>query len=399
MQIKSPYAIDLPTPARIPMGSPSKTLKPLNSWMPPGFAVNFAFALRRALIGLADRIVPTSLPLFEKSMGMMDTVTLSIAARYEIADLLAESPQTAASMASRQGIHAEHLHRVLRALASRGIFTLDKEGRFHNNRLSKSLLKANATANREWAQYFGSQSNMLAWLNLPNTMESGAGSFDQLFGMTVWDWFEKHPDEQEMFAHSMMGVTALQAPIIARAYPFAEIQTLCDIGGGRGTLLSEILIHHKNLKGILLDAPGVLQSAEALLQTKGVESRVERVPGNFLDRIPLADAYTLKNIFHDWDDAFCSRILQTLKKTIQPGQKVLVIEQLVEHNSSLGVGPASDAQMMVVCSGGKERSQAEIQELLLQNGFRLGRTFHHPIVSIIEGVAPEDASISAILSC
>ncbi|RYZ51700.1 MAG: methyltransferase, partial [Proteobacteria bacterium] len=121
---------------------------------------------------------------------------------------------------------------------------------------------------------------------------------------------------------------------------------------------------------------------------KGVASRVERVAGNFLDRIPLADAYILKNIFHDWDDEFCSQILQTLKKTIQKGQKVLIIEQLVERNCSTGVGPASEAQMMVVCSGGKERSQAEIQELLNKNGFQLGRTFLHPIVSIIEGVAP-----------
>lgn len=388
MQKPTPYAINLPTPERIPMGAPSRSLKPLKSWMPPGFAVNFAFGLRRLLIGLANSIVPTSLPLFEKSMGMMDTVMLSIAARYEIADMLEETPQSAEAMASRQGIHSETLHRVLRALASRGVFRLDNEGRFHNNRLSKALLKANATANREWAQYFGSQSNMLAWLNLPNTMTSGASSFDQLFGMTVWDWFEKHPDEQEMFAHSMMGVTALQAPIIVRAYPFGEIKTLCDIGGGRGTLLSEILIHHKNLQGILLDAPGVLQSADALLKAKGVESRVQRVAGNFLDRIPLADAYILKNIFHDWDDEFCSQILQTLKKTIQKGQKVLIIEQLVERNCSTGVGPASDAQMMVVCSGGKERSQAEIQDLLIKNGFQLGRTFLHPIVSIIEGVAP-----------
>ncbi|MBC7660584.1 MAG: hypothetical protein H7249_12875 [Chitinophagaceae bacterium] len=376
---------ELPALSRLAMGSPSKEIKQFKTWVPSGLTVRLGLVLRRLLLTLADRIVPVSLPLFERSTGLMDTVILSIVSKHEIADHLEQRPQTAADLARITGTDADAMHRILRAAASRGVFQLDQDGLFHNNRLSKALLKGNATANREWSQYFGSQSNMLAWMNLPRAVVEGQPSFDHVFGMNVWEWFEHHNDEQEMFAHSMMGVTALQAPVIARLYPFAEVKSICDVGGGRGTLMSELLTRHQHLKGILFDAAGVLKSAEELLKARGVAERVEKVEGSFLISIPNADAYLFKNIFHDWNDEFCSSILQTLKKSIKAGQKVLIIEQLVEKNSIQGIGPASDVQMMVACSGGRERSLAEIQGLLMTNGFQVGRTFLHPLISVVEG--------------
>ena len=379
----------MPSLPRIALGKPSATQKrdSIWPWMPPAALIRLALFFRRFLLRLADAIVPASLPMFEQSTGMMQTMMLTIVSRHEIADRLKERPLTAAELARMSGTNADVLHRILRALASRGVFTLDKVGRFHNNRLSKSLLTGEAAASREWVQYFGSQSNVLAWADLQRSVVDGQSSFDRVFGMSVWDWFEKHSDEQDMFAHSMMGVTAIQAPIVARLYPFRELKTICDIGGGRGTLLSGILAEHPQLQGLLYDAAGVLESADALLKARGLRDRVASVEGNFFKQVPSgADAYLLKNIFHDWDDAHCSLILKNLATAMQPGQKILVIEQLVEQNDARGFGPASDVQMLVACTNGRERSRDEIQKLFLANGLRLGRTFSHPLISIVEAV-------------
>ena len=122
-------------------------------------------------------------------------------------------------------------------------------------------------------------------------LRSGESPFDRVHGMNVWEWFAEHPDEQEMFAHGMMGLTTQHAPVIAALYPFAEVKSVCDVGGGRGALLSELLLRHPHLRGVLADGAGVLASAEVLLAARGVKDRVELAVSSFFDEVPAgADA-------------------------------------------------------------------------------------------------------------
>jgi hypothetical protein len=152
--------------------------------------------------------------------------------------------------------------------------------------------------------------------------------------MTLWQWFDEHTDEREIFAHAMMGLTVGDAPVIAKLYPFREIVPVCDVGGGRGTLLSELLIRHPHLKGVLCEGPGVLESARTLFEARGVLDRVDLVPGTFFESVPTgADAYLLKNVLHDWDDATCVKILRVVRAAAAPGARLLVAESLVERDS------------------------------------------------------------------
>src|SRR5581483_1442669 len=109
-------------------------------------------------------------------------------------------------------------------------------------------------------------------------------AFARVNGKSVWTWFDEHEDEREMFAHSMMGITVQDAPVIARLYPFHEVKRLCDVGGGRGTLLSEIVLRHPHVRGVLCDAEGVVASARELLAARGVADRVDLAPGSFFER-------------------------------------------------------------------------------------------------------------------
>jgi hypothetical protein len=276
----------------------------------------------------------------------------------------------------------------MRAAVGVGLFTRDAAGRFANNRLSATLRSGDVDSIRSLAKYFASRSNMHAWADFSETVRTGKNAFERVHGMSVWDWFDAHPDERETFAHAMMTMTLIDAPGIATTYPFGEITQLCDVGGGRGTLLSEILIRHPHLRGMLSDAEGVLESAKSFLEQRGVRDRVELVRGSFFESVPKgADAYVLKHILHDWDDARALTILKTCRAAMEPGHRVLVVEALVEEDSD-DHAVIADLQMMVVCGEGRERGRADFERLFRESGFRLGRILEAPTpIAIIEGIA------------
>jgi hypothetical protein len=356
---------------------------------PPAFVVRCVLGVRRFLLRLADLLCPAQLALFDHCTGLASTALLGVAARYGIADYLAQhGPSAAPAIARDLRLNADALHRMLRALSNMGIFAMSDEGRFSNNRLSLALRSGQLGRGREWALYFSSGSNARAWLDVAHTLETGESAFNHLHGMNVWQWFEAHEDEREIFAHCMMGLTVMDAPLIASLYPFEEVKRLCDVGGGRGALLSEIVMRHPHLRGVLHDSPGVVASAGQLFVDRGIRERVELSAGNFFEAVPAGcDAYLMKNILHDWDDATCERLLRVVRSAAQPGARMLLCESLVEKNSRELIGTRADLQMMIACENGRERSLGEFQRLLAQTGFRYRRVFSFPTLSVIEAEA------------
>ncbi|MBL8606957.1 MAG: hypothetical protein JNL38_06540 [Myxococcales bacterium] len=375
---------------RRPLPSPSKTRAAVAPFpgAPPALAIRVGLRARSLLRRLTDRLSPPELVVFDRATAIAEGALFGAIARADVADLLEErGPLDAAAVAEARGLDADATHRALRALAASGVFTLRADGRFENNRLSRALRSGTDERTREMAIYFTSPSNAEAWLACAHTLETGESSFEHVHGKTVWEWFDAHPDEREIFAHAMMGITRVDAPVVARLYPFEDVARVCDVGGGRGTLLSEILKRHAHLRGVLCDAAGVCESARQLLAERGVAHRVELAPGSFFERVPSgADLYVLKNILHDWDDDTCRVILRVVRRAMQPGQRLLVCESLVEKNSRDPLGTRADLQMMMVCRG-RERSRAELHELFEATGFAPARTFPFPTVSLVEAVA------------
>lgn len=354
---------------------------------PPALAIRAATALRRKLLRAADLVVPAEIAVLQRIIGVAEGDMMAEIARLGVPDLLERGALTAAEIAARTGTNADAMARTLRALQFCGLFTRGADGRWSNNRLSRALLD-DPFSMRAFATYFGSRSNKHAWSSFSETLRTGKNAFEHVHGKSVWTHFDEHPEERETFALGMMSITLMEVAGIATTYPFGAIGKLCDVGGGRGTLMSELLLHHPNLRGVLLDAPGVLESAKSLLATRGVLDRVDRVPGSFFDEIPAgADAYLLKNVLHDWDDARSEKILKNVRAAMRPGQPLLVIETLLEEDSDNHTTMV-DVHMMVVCDEGRERGRADFERLFAATGFRYERALQTPTgVSIIEAIA------------
>jgi hypothetical protein len=343
-----------------------------NSMHLPRFVVRAVLALRRGLQRAADAIVPPVLPLLERIGGLEVTAALALAGELGIADHLASGPATAADLAHRTGVDADSLGRLMRALVAQGCFRLDGQGRFRNNRLSDALKQGAPQGLRDFARYFGSTHNLNAWGDLARTIGDGKSAFERLHGTSIWESFRKDPRLGTTFAGAMTELTQLEVAFLADAYPFERHRSVCDVGGGRGTLLASILERHPSMRGCLVDGEAALAGAAELFRERGLQERVQLVPADFFGALPSGyDAYLMKDVLHDWDDARASKILLSCRRAMSEGARLLISEMLLDPNEARFPGTLADLQMMMVCSEGRQRSRADMEGLLLSADLQL----------------------------
>ena len=356
--------------------------------IPPPPVVDAALALRRLLLRAADSLLPPWAAVWDRTMGVARTEIIGVLASLGVADELSGGPLTAAELAARLNVDADALHRVMRVAAADGLFKLDRRGRFRLTRFGRTLKSDSPATLRPWARYMALDASRRAWADLGESVRTGRSAFERVNGMSVWSWFAAHPEEEQLFAAAMRSITEFDGPALASSELVPDEGVVCDIAGGAGTLLGEVLVARPRLRGVLLEAPGVLKEAASHLGSRGVLDRVELVEGDLFGEMSAdADLYLLKNILHDWDDPTCAGILGRVRATMKAGSRLVLVEQLQERNEPHPFTSLSDVQMLTQCVDGRERSLNELQELLSGAGLRPGRVARAGVSSLIEGVA------------
>jgi len=357
--------------------------------VPPLFIFRLVNAVRGFLVRLIRRMVPARVAMFEQFAGVWGTQMIYVAARLGIADLLATGPKTPEELAAASGAHPDSLARVLRALASIGIFARARDGRYRLNRLAETLRADGPGSMRDIVLFLGSRHSMLGWTHFLDAVKTGESGFQIAHGKPVFDWLAEHPEEQATFQGGMICMTELDAPGLVRGYDYSRFATLCDVGGGRGTLLAAILSENPGLRGVLFDTASVVETAPAVLRAWGVEERVRTVAGSFFDEVPGGcDAYVLKEILHDWDDERCLAILGVCRRAMRPGATLLVMEMVLVDDDRPHPAKLLDMEMLDVTNRGRQRTAADFERLLEQTGFQLRRVVPLPSMpSVVESVA------------
>jgi hypothetical protein len=331
--------------------------------------------------------VPPPLAMLQLISGFWISRCIYIAAKLGIADLVKQEPKTAEHLAAASGAHASSLFRVLRALASVGIFTQDDKDRFGITPLSETLRADVPGSLRAFAMTELGEEHYPAWGDLLHSVRTGEIAFDHVFEMDVWKYFAQHPDNAKIFNDAMSGMTAQANEAIHASYDFAGINTLVDIGGGHGGLMTSILRRNPRMHGILFDSPQVIDGGRESVQASDVAERCELVGGNFFESVPLGgDAHILKWIIHDWDDEKSLVILKNSHRALAENGKLILVEAVVPSGSELHFSKFMDLNMLVM-TGGHERTEEEFRRLYEAAGFRLNRIVptESPF-SVIEGV-------------
>jgi hypothetical protein len=221
--------------------------------------------------------------------------------------------------------------------------------------------------------------------NLLQSVKTGEIAFEYTFGKPVFPYFAENAAPARIFDDAMTSFSAGIANAVAAVYDFSGAQTIADIGGGHGILLSTVLKKNPGAEGILFDQPQVVAGASQQLQ--GVSDRIEIVEGDFFAEIPVAaDVYLMKHIIHDWNDEQSISILKNLARSAAPGAKLLLIESVVEEDDSPSMSKVMDLNMLVM-TGGKERTATEYAALFEQTGFKLTNVIPTPSpMQIVEAV-------------
>jgi hypothetical protein len=328
--------------------------------------------------------------MLERIAAYWQSQLVFVAAKLGIADVLVEGPLTVDEIAARVGAHPPYLGRVLRALASVGIFASDPHGRFHLTRLAQTLRSDHPESLRDFALMLVDDYNWSAWGALEHSVRTGVSAFEHVHGAPAFPWMREHPDKEKMFSASMASLSVMENAAVARAYAFGKLRKVVDVGGAHGHLLVAILRSYVKVRGVLFDQPPVIEEAtkSGFITATDVANRCEAVGGDFFESVPAgADAYVMKYIVHDWDDEKGVHILQNCRKAMADDGRVLVIDHVVAAGNRFDWGKLIDVNMMVMM-GSKERTKEEFRQLFARAGLRLKRVVRTASsLSILEGVA------------
>lgn len=332
---------------------------------------------------------PNETALMQMINGYWMTQMIYTAARLRIADALAEGPKTVAELASRLNVHELSLYRLLRALASRGIFTETQDSTFQLTPMAE-LLRSDVTGSLHGlALYSGApeQHRYNSWGELFETVRTGEPAFHRVVGKSPFEYLSENTEAARTFDAAMASWTAAAANTILAHYDFSCHSHIMDVGGGNGRLLSEILGRYQSLRGTLFDVDHVASRARTLFGKEGLGTRVDCVGGSFLEQIPSGcDLYILKNILHDWADETAVEILRVCRRAMSDDSRLLIVESVIRPGNEPGTGKLMDMNMLVI-HGGRERTEAEYGELLSQSGFALARVrVTGSVVDLIEAL-------------
>lgn len=296
----------------------------------------------------------------------------------------AGTPQPVERLAKATGTHERSLYRVLRYMASHGIFRETENRQFDHTPLS-AVLRSDAPGSfRAAGRMFYSLRN--AWPRLHHSLLTSKPGFDEAYGQPLFDYIGAHPELATVFDAGMTSFHGHETPAMLEAYDFSGVETLADIGGGNGSLISGVLRRYPKMKGILFDLGHVVARAKERLRAEGVGDRCSIAEGSFFESVPAgADAYVLRHIIHDWTDQQSVQILKNVRKAIPAHGRVLIVEFAVAPGNQPSLGKDAD-MFMLVFPGGLERTEAEYSSLFEQAGFRLSKaTPTASAVSVFEG--------------
>jgi O-methyltransferase domain/Dimerisation domain len=324
--------------------------------------------------------------LLRIATGFWASRALYVAAKLKLADGIRDAPETVEALAQQCDAHPKSLRRILRALASLGVFAEDESGRIVHTPLSLGLRSDAPDSMREFVVMLGEVESWQSWGEILHSVRTGESAFEKVFGTSIFQYLGHHTEAARNFDAAMAERSKVENAAILAAWEFPANASVVDIGGGSGSLLREIMLHTPSVDGTLFDLPQVIERARQAFATPELARRWRGVSGDFFaDSLPSnAQIYLVKKVIHDWDDARVVEILSACARAMAPDSTLLIIEPVIAPGNAQSFAKMLDLFMMV-WPGGLERTQPEHEALLASAGLKLRRSVPtHSALTILE---------------
>lgn len=339
----------------------------------------------------AEPEVPPSAQLMQLATGYFTARAVHAAAVLGIADLLDGRVRDADDLARATGTHPPTLYRFLRALAAAGVLEHTGDDRFALTPVGATLRAGAPDSTRAGVLMFHHPMFWRSWEELLYSLRTGRPAFDQLFGKPVFEYLAATPDAAAVYDGGITGLNKAILPAIVAACDFARFAAIVDVAGGHGWLLAAALEAAPRARGVLVDLAHVTPVARRTFEERGLAERATVATGSMFEAVPTGgDAYVLKWILHDWDDAACGTILRNVRAAIRPDGRLLIVDRVLPEraapSAALRAAMMADLLMLIHLTG-RERTEREFGALLEAGGFRLERIVPTGTqVAVIEGV-------------
>lgn len=313
--------------------------------------------------------------LMQVATGYMASRALNLAAELKIADLLSGGPKPVAELAKATSANEDALYRVLRALASVGIFTEVAPRKFGLTPAAELLQSGIPGSFHPMVRFMSDAFHFTMYAEMMHALKTGETVCDRVLGMPIFEYFAKDSQEGAVFNDAMTSFSAAVIPAVLEVYDFSSIGTLMDVAGGHGFVLTSILEKYPQMKGILFEMEHVCEGARARIASLECKGRCQVVTGDFFKSIPAgADAIIMKHIIHDWNDEQAITILKNCHQALtgRPKAKVILLEAVLPHGNEPHFGKILDLEMLMM-PGGRERTEEEFHTLFAKAGFQLTR--------------------------
>jgi hypothetical protein len=292
--------------------------------------------------------------------------SLYAATELDLAGHLYHAPKTISKLALLTSCSQDYLYRLMRMLASQGIFD-EKEGRlFSNTSASELLAQDHPQSLRSLILLYGREMSQ-SWSKLSHSLREGTPAFDNMFGESVFAYFRGHPQTAALFNAAMREKSKVVIASCLKSFDFSRFNSIYDIGGGMGHFLQALMRANPKMQGVLFDLPEVVDAASK----NGPDERCAFIAGNFFDTVASGgDAYLLKSVLHDWTDDEALKILINCRNAMKEGAKLLIVEPVMRNTNEPDYAKLMDVYMMII-TGGKERTLLDFQNLLQRAGFTI----------------------------
>lgn len=323
----------------------------------------------------------------DKIYGYWMSQALHCAATLNLADIIhRDGPSKVSDLARKTATQEKFLYRLLRLLASEGVFEETATGEFALTPRA-SQLRSDVPGSQYAMAIMSGSEHYLASSRMIDSVRTGRCAYEIAHGKPIFDYLKEHPAQARIFDQAMESIHGVESRQMLSAYDFSEFKTLVDLGGGNGSLLIEVLKKHPELTAILFDQEHVVDAARKCVQQHGLEDRCKLESGDFFEAVPCSgDAYLFRHIIHDWDDEKSICIFANVRKVIPPKGKLLVVEAVLPEGNTPHPGKLFDWIMMGI-PGGLERTETEYRDILGRSGFQIRRIVPtEGLSSVIEAV-------------
>ena len=281
-------------------------------------------------------------------MGFRASQLVCVAARLGLADELADGPRDAATVAAAVGAAPQPLYRLLRALASIGVFAEGPDRTFALTPLAHPLRRDVPGSLRSTALLYGDPVFWNAYGQMLLSVLTGEPAFEHAHGEPMYAHLATHPATASLFHQAMSGFSEQEIAAILNAYDFSSFETLVDVGGGQGALVAALLKTYPHMRGIILDREDVADGARRLLAEEGLTERASFVAGDFFQAVPRdGSAYLIKSVIHNWDDAAAQKILHNCRRAMPATARLIVMERIIPAADTPSEAKLFDINMLV----------------------------------------------------